>query len=139
MVTKRRQSRELKFPTTLVKGGFRSNTGYSGFVDAVMSVFIFLSPHPRCHSISITPSLCATMPVCVPVNEKRIGFWAWWAPFGFLKDYRVGYKHVGYVRHRWTEGELKDTQEQNNRLLGLNVIFYLFFFQKKRDSLYILS
>ena len=27
-------------PTTLVKAGFRSTTGYSGFVDAVMSVFI---------------------------------------------------------------------------------------------------
>lgn len=31
----------LKLPTTLVKGGLRSITGYSGFVDAVMSVFIF--------------------------------------------------------------------------------------------------
>lgn len=30
----------LKLPTTLVKGGFRSMTGYSGFADAVISVFI---------------------------------------------------------------------------------------------------
>lgn len=31
----------LKLPTTLVKGGFRSITGYSGLAEAVMSVFIF--------------------------------------------------------------------------------------------------
>lgn len=33
----------LKLATVLVKGGLRSITGYSGFADAVMSVFIFLS------------------------------------------------------------------------------------------------
>lgn len=32
----------LKLPTVLVNGGFRSTTGYSGFADAVISVFIFL-------------------------------------------------------------------------------------------------
>lgn len=33
----------LKLATVFVNGGFRSITGYSGFADAVMSVFFFFS------------------------------------------------------------------------------------------------
>ena len=46
----------LKLPTTLVNGGLRSITGYSGFVDAVMSVFIFAS---FCYQIQIVTAAIA--------------------------------------------------------------------------------
>ncbi|RZR93288.1 hypothetical protein BHM03_00021742 [Ensete ventricosum] len=44
----------VEVATVLVKGGFRSTTGYSGFTAAVISVFISLSPRtplfsPRPH------------------------------------------------------------------------------------------
>ena len=46
-------------PTTLVKAGFRSTTGYSGFVDAVMSVFIASSRTVRIPPVMLAAAAAA--------------------------------------------------------------------------------
>ena len=47
-------------PTTLVKAGFRSTTGYSGFVDAVMSVFIAWSSAARIPPVMLAAAAAET-------------------------------------------------------------------------------
>lgn len=66
MVTKRRLSRVLKLPTTVEKGGLRSTTGYSGLVEAVISVFIFsiFSMDRCCCNTNLTTTSTTTLTLC---------------------------------------------------------------------------